>query len=85
MSPHQKNSDGSPSEESRQDISPVVAVLSHPDYAYYHSQTEQGEADGGLGQPCAFGLEHQRHVHLQKGIRGEHAQGTARHTLTNEV
>lgn len=32
FSPHQKHSDGSPSEESRQDISPVVAVLSHSDH-----------------------------------------------------
>lgn len=48
----------------------MVAVLSHPDHAYQHGQAEQREADGGLGQPRAFGLEHQCHVHLQRMHRG---------------
>lgn len=45
----------------------MVAVLSHSNHAYQHGQTEQREADGGLGQPCAFGLEHQCHIHLERG------------------
>ncbi len=64
---HQKHSDRSPGEESCQDVSPVVTVLSHPDHAHQHGQTEQGEADGGLGEPRAFGLKHQRHIHLHSG------------------
>lgn len=73
---HQKHSDGSAGEESRQDVGPVVAVLSHPDHADEQGQAEQGEADGGLGEPRAFGLEHQCHVHLQRGTReGAHSLG----------
>lgn len=64
---YQKDSNGSASEKSRQDIGPVVAIFSHPDHADDHRQAQQGEADGGLCQTRPFGLEHQRHIHLKKG------------------
>lgn len=86
VSPHQKHSNGRSSEESCQDVRPVVAVLSHSNHAHEHGQAEQGEADGGLGQPRAFGLEHQCHVHLKRGIKSAHTiqqtQETTQDTCT---
>lgn len=62
---YQKGSDGTSSDEPRHDVVPVVSVFGHPDHPHQHSQGEQHQAQGGLGQPGAFGPEHQGHVHLE--------------------
>lgn len=62
---YQKGSDGTSSDEARQHVVPVVPVLGHPDHPHQHGQGEKHQAQGGLGEPGAFGPEHQGHVHLE--------------------
>lgn len=65
-SSYQEHSNGSAGEESSQDISQVVPVLRHSDHTHQHDQAEKSEANSWLGKSCAFGLAHQRNVHLWK-------------------
>lgn len=63
---HQEGSDGAASDETSQNIIPVVSVLSHSYYSHQHGQRQQRQAQGGLRQTGPFGSEHEGNVHLQE-------------------
>lgn len=62
---HQEGSDGAASDETRQNVIPVVSVLGHSDHSHQHGQGEQRQAQGRLRQAGPFGSEHQGDVHLR--------------------